>query len=53
MMVRFDAEQTSLKAIQMKIAEAGYDNDGFRADDEVYENLHYCCKYERKVTIKK
>ena len=52
MMVKFDAEQTSLKAIQMKIAEAGYDNDGFRADDEVYENLHYCCKYERKQSLK-
>ena len=52
MMVRFDAEQTSLKAIQMKIAEAGYDNDCFRADDEVYENLHYCCKYERKQPLK-
>lgn len=52
MIVKFEAEQTSLKVIQMKIAEAGYDNDGFRADDEVYETLHYCCKYERKQPLK-
>ena len=35
----------------MKMAEAGYDINGFRADDE-FENLHYCCKYERKQPLK-
>jgi copper chaperone CopZ len=47
MMLKFDAEITSLEAVQKAIAEAGYDNDGFRTDDEVYKQLHYCCKYER------
>ena len=26
----------------------GYDTEKYRADDEVYEKLHYCCQYERK-----
>lgn len=52
MLVKFDAEATSLEAIQKVIADAGYDNEGFRADDEVYKNLHYCCKYERPQPLK-
>ncbi len=47
MMIKFDAEKTSLEAVQKVISDAGYDNDGFRADDEVYKKLHYCCKYDR------
>jgi periplasmic mercuric ion binding protein len=47
MMVKFDAEKTSLEVVQKAISDAGYDNDGFRADDAVYEQLHYCCKYDR------
>ena len=27
----------------------GYDSEKFIAKDEVYENLHYCCKYDRKL----
>ena len=53
MFVKFDAEITTLTKIQKIIAEVGYDNDGYRADNEVYENLHYCCKYERPKPLKK
>ena len=52
MSVKFDAELTTLSKIQKIIAEAGYDNEGYRADDEVYKNLHYCCKYERPLSLK-
>ena len=52
MSVKFDAELTSLEKIQKVIAESGYDNEGFRSEDEVYKNLHYCCKYERPQILK-
>ena len=52
MSVKFDAELTTLSKIQKIIAEAGYDNEGYIADDEVYKNLHYCCKYERQLPLK-
>ena len=52
MSVKFDAELTTLEKIQKIIAELGYDNESYRADDEVYKNLHYCCKYERPQPLK-
>jgi mercuric ion binding protein len=45
--VTFDAEKTSLDAIQKAIAKVGYDTDQAKAKDEVYEALHSCCKYDR------
>ena len=51
MKVKFDTNKTTSDAIQSAIAAVGYDTENYRAKDEVYENLHYCCKYER--TIKK
>ena len=51
MKVKFDTNKTTSDAIQNAIASVGYDTENYRAKDEVYENLHYCCKYER--TIKK
>jgi len=48
MKVKFNPEITNLDEIQKSIALIGYDTEKYRAEDEVYENLHYCCKYERK-----
>ncbi|MBK7407503.1 MAG: heavy-metal-associated domain-containing protein [Saprospirales bacterium] len=45
--VSFDKDVISLDAIQKKIAEIGHDTDKFRAKDDVYENLHSCCHYDR------
>jgi mercuric ion binding protein len=45
--IKFDAAKTSVDAIQKAIAKSGYDNAGYKAPDEVYENLHHCCKYDR------
>lgn len=47
MVVKFNSELTNLEDIQKKIASVGYDTEKHKAKDEVYENLHYCCKYER------
>jgi len=45
--ITYDSSKTSEESILKKIAQAGYDNDQFRAADDVYDNLHECCKYER------
>jgi copper chaperone CopZ len=43
----YDATKTNQDEILKRIALAGYDSDKFLAPDDVYENLHGCCKYER------
>jgi copper chaperone CopZ len=45
--VKFDAAKTSVDAIQKAIAKSGYDNVAYKAPNEVYDNLHSCCKYDR------
>jgi len=46
--VKYDPSKTSNEKIQKEIAGAGYDTELFSAKDEDYNNLHFCCKYERK-----
>nr|WP_294904486.1 cation transporter [uncultured Lacibacter sp.] len=48
--VKYASAKTSEEKIQKGIAGAGYDNEKFVAPDDVYENLHECCKYDRKTT---
>lgn len=45
--VTFDEKKTTTDAIQKAIAKAGYDNAGYKADDNAYNNLHGCCQYDR------
>jgi copper chaperone CopZ len=45
--VKFDPEVVSLQQLHQLVADAGHDTDLVRAKDEVYENLHACCLYER------
>ncbi|MCK6692162.1 MAG: copper chaperone [Thermoanaerobaculia bacterium] len=45
--VSFDPATTSVDAIQKAVAMSGYDNAGFKAPDDVYNNLHGCCQYDR------
>jgi periplasmic mercuric ion binding protein len=45
--VTFDAAKTSIDAIQREIAAVGYDNEGYKATEEVYNKLHGCCQYDR------
>lgn len=44
----FDSTQTKSDILLKKIADAGYDNDKYTADDKIYDKLHGCCQYERK-----
>lgn len=52
--VTYDAKKTTQDEILKRIALAGYDSDKFLAPDDVYNNLHGCCQYDRvaKVTVK-
>ena len=40
--------KTSSAKIQEAIAKSGYDTQDFTADNKAYDNLHGCCKYDRK-----
>ena len=46
--VSYDTTKISSDQIQLKIAAIGYDTEKHRASDKAYEELHGCCKYERK-----
>lgn len=50
----YDSKKTNQDEILKRIALAGYDSDKFLAPDDVYNNLHGCCQYERvgKVSVK-
>ncbi len=46
--VTFKAKSTSSAKIQEAIANTGYDTQDFTAVKTAYDNLHGCCKYDRK-----
>lgn len=46
--ITYDSTKTTLDVVLKRIANAGYDNEKFVANDKVYNNLHGCCQYERK-----
>ena len=52
--LKYDAKKTSQDEILKRIALVGYDSDKFLAPDDVYNNLHGCCQYDRvaKVAVK-
>jgi copper chaperone CopZ len=45
--VTFDPAKTAVDAVQKAVALSGYDNVGYKAPDEAYNNLHGCCQYDR------
>lgn len=45
--IKFDEKKISLDQIRERILAVGHDVDGLKAEDEVYQKLHTCCKYER------
>lgn len=48
MTVKYASTKTSEDKIQKGIADAGYDNVKYTGVEEAYNNLHECCKYDRK-----
>lgn len=45
--ITFDSIKTQTDNILKKIALAGHDSERFLAPDDVYNNLHGCCQYDR------
>lgn len=41
-------EKSSVLDVKTAVANVGHDTDEVKASNDVYENLHSCCKYERK-----
>jgi Cu(I)/Ag(I) efflux system membrane fusion protein len=41
----YDEKETSVQKISLAIAAVGHDTELHKADDDVYEELHGCCKY--------
>ena len=46
--ISYDTNKTNKDEILKKIALVGYDSDSFLTPDDVYENLHGCCQYDRE-----
>ncbi len=46
--IKYNDNETTLDEIQATIAGVGYDTEKYKAKDEDYNNLHHCCKYDRK-----
>ena len=46
--ISYAVNKTSSVKIQQAIANSGYDTQDFTADNKAYDNLHGCCKYDRK-----
>ncbi|WP_424320174.1 heavy-metal-associated domain-containing protein [Flavobacterium aquariorum] len=40
-------EKCSLADVKKAIAKVGHDTDSVKSTKEDYDNLHYCCQYER------
>jgi mercuric ion binding protein len=45
--VKFNSSTTNTAKIQQQIADAGYDNAGFKTSLAAYNKLHACCQYDR------
>ena len=46
--ITYDTTKTTIDEVLKRIADAGYDNELYRAPDKVYNKLHGCCQYDRK-----
>lgn len=51
--VTYNTGKTSNQKIQQAIAAAGYDTRDLTADKAAYDQLHECCKYDRKAAAAK
>lgn len=45
--ITYNASKTNVDEVLKRIAAVGYDSEKFQAPDEVYNNLHGCCQYDR------
>jgi copper chaperone CopZ len=45
--VVYKSKNTTVEAIEKRVAAVGHDTEHVRASDAVYSKLHACCQYER------
>jgi len=45
--ISYDKSHTDIDDVKKAIADAGHDNDKYRAPDSIYENLPECCLYRK------
>lgn len=45
--VKYVTAKTSIEVIEDRVVKAGHDTDNKLTDENTYNNLHQCCKYER------
>lgn len=48
MTVNYDPAKVDEKELHKQIAASGYDTDLEKGNDQAYNGLHECCKYDRK-----
>ncbi|MBT8190446.1 MAG: hypothetical protein KJO29_08445, partial [Bacteroidia bacterium] len=48
--IEVDEMKTSVSSVRHALAMAGHDNGDFITPDEIYRNLHECCKYREMDT---
>jgi copper chaperone CopZ len=48
--VTYKSTTTNTAKIQQQVANAGYDNAGFKTTTEAYKKLHGCCQYDRSAS---
>jgi copper chaperone CopZ len=46
--VKYNPKVITLDQLHQKVADVGHDTGKVKAKDEVYNNLHACCQYDRK-----
>lgn len=46
--IRYQSNSTNAAKVQEAVAKAGYDNVGAKADQQAYDKLPACCKYDRE-----
>ena len=49
--ITYNSAKTNKDEILKRIALAGYDSDSFLAPDDVYNDLHGCCQYDRTAKV--
>ena len=46
--VTYNSEKITEQHIHKILASVGHDTQKYKASDDVYNNLHHCCKYKRE-----
>lgn len=51
--ITYNQSKTNVEDVLKRVANAGYDNESYKAKDEIYNKLHGCCQYDRSQKVTK